>query len=501
MSIIREKDLELFEEHIDKIQDEVKKRTWNLLEPKGDTRMEIVNKVIEFVKKNKRKIYGSYSHNKVVINKNKKDGFLGDLEVPDIDFYSPEPVKDMYEICNMFHKMGYNDVVGREAQHEETYKIFVDDAEACDISYVPKNIYNKIPFIEIEGINYVHPNWALIDYLRILTDPMTSWEIKLDKRFKRFYLLQKHYPFQKLTKTLDVNFDKDRETMINTVNKIFRFAVEKETIIFTGLYAYNYYLLESKINYKNTDIQYYELISMNYKEDANELISKMKQLLGNDFTYEEHYPYFQFIDFSVKLYYKEKLICIISGNNHKCLPYQKVKTMYFEKNKSEENTGEIKIASFNLLLLHTLINYMFHRTNDNNKLKEMYMLMISHLIQFRNHYLDKTKKNIFDGGIFSDFVIDCIGETISSKKEMSDRIKRNIKNRKPAIFTYRPDQDFSENPPEHQFKNSSVNKINNDRNLKLSNKNTEENSSETDTDIDKIVKEQMRINMSNINIV
>jgi hypothetical protein len=52
---------------------------------------------------------------------------------------------------------------------------------------------------------------------------------------------------------------------------------------------------------------------------------------------------------------------------------------------------------------------MYHRTNDNNKLKDMYILIISHLIQFRNFYLDKTKKNIFDAGIFSDFVIDCSG--------------------------------------------------------------------------------------------
>jgi len=55
MSIIREKDLELFNEHIDEIQKEVKKKSWKDLEPKGDAKIEVVNKVIEYVKKNKRK--------------------------------------------------------------------------------------------------------------------------------------------------------------------------------------------------------------------------------------------------------------------------------------------------------------------------------------------------------------------------------------------------------------------------------------------------------------
>ncbi len=468
MSIIREEDLELFPENINKIQEEVKKRTWNLLEPTGDTKMEIVNKVIEYVKNNKRKIYGSYSHNKVIIQKNKKDGFLEDLEVPDIDFYSPDPLHDLFEICNMFYNMGYNEVVGREAQHEETYKIYVDDIEACDISYVPRNIYNKIPFIEIDGINYVHPNWALIDYLRILTDPMTSWEIKLDKRFKRYYLLQKHYPFQILNKSLDVNFKNNREKMLSIVNKIFRFILEKDTIIVCGLYAYNYYLYESKLKiFNNTDINHYELISTDYEKDTKEIITLLKDFLGDEFKYEEHYPFFQFTDFSTRLYYKDQLIGIIYGSNKKCLPYQKVKAIYFEKDKAELNNGNIKIASFNLLILFSLINYMYYRSLDDNKNKDLFMLTISHLIQIRNNYLDKNKKTIFNSGIFSDFVIECIGNPITARKEMNDRIRENLQKGKPAIFQYRPNQGLKNESHKFQFKNSSGNKINNEKNMKF----------------------------------
>lgn len=468
MSIIREKDLELFSKHIDKIQEDVKKKTWNLLEPTGDTKMEIVNKVLEFVKKKKRKIYGSYSHNKVVMHKNKKDGFLGDLEVPDIDFYSPDPLQDLFDICNMFHSMGYNDVVGREAQHAETYKIFVDEAEACDISYVPKNIYNKIPFIEIDGFNYVHPNWAIIDYLRILTDPMTSWEIKLDKRFKRYYLLQKHYPFPSPQGPVQFKFKNDREKMISLVNKIYRYIIDKPTILITGTYAYNYYLHEGTSDKKKiTDINYYELISTNYVKDAKEIIDLLKDFVGEDIKVEEHYPFFQFTDFSARIYYKNNLICVIYGNNHKCLPFHKVKAIYFENEKAEKNEGHVNIASFNLLILNNLVNFMYFRIQEENKNKDFYMTMIANLIKIRNDYLDSKKKNIFEGGIFSDFVIECMGETISARKEQNMRYKENIEKGRPGIFTYKPSQSSKNEAHNFQFKNSSGNQINNEKNYKL----------------------------------
>ncbi len=464
MSIIREKDLELFNDNIDKIQDEVKKRTWNLLEPTGDFKMEVVNKVLEYVKKNKRKIYGSYSHNKIVMHKNKKDGFLSELDVPDIDFYSPDPLKDLYDICNMFHERGFKNIVGREAQHAETYKIWVDDAEACDISYVPRNVYNKIPYIEIDGTYYVHANWSMIDYLRILTDPMTSWEIKLDKRFKRFYLLQKHYSLPTTDKLLDLEI-KNKDKSQSILNKLFKFAINKRTILTTGLYAYNYFLLESNKSDKYTDIPFYEFISTNYVEDGKELVKYLKEYIPEDLKFEEHYPYFQFTDFNLRIYYKEQLICILYGNNKKCLPYNKVKAIYFEKNKKEKQEGEINLVSFNLLLLNSLVSHMLYRTQEDNKNKDLYMNLISNIIKFRNYYLDKNNKNIFDAGIFSDFIIECTGETVSARKEFNERIKENKEKGRNIIFQYRPEQGVKEESHDFQFKNSSGNKINNEKNL------------------------------------
>jgi len=470
MNIIRERDLELFNQHIGEIQEKVKEMTWDLIEPRGDLKMEIVNKLIDFVKKKKRKIYGSYAQNKIIGLKNKKDEFLGKLDVPDIDFYSPDPLTDLFEICNMFYEMGYKDVVGREAQHEETYKIFVDEVETCDISYVPRNIYNKIPFIEIDGAVYTHPNFLFIDLFRVFTDPLTSWEQKLDKRFKRFYLLQKYYPFAKLEKNLDINFNENREEFINICYKILQFATNNKSIIISGIYAFNYFLQESgNKQFKQTDINYFELYSGNYQKDTLELINLLTNFYQDKLSYIEHYPFFQFTDFSTRIYYKKKLICIIYGNNHKCLPYNEVKAIHFEKNKSKPLEGKINLASFNLLLLNLLISYTYYRTNDDSKHKDICMSLISQAIQCRNFYLDKNKKNIFNGGIFNDFIVDCIGATITAKKLYSDRIKENLEKKRPAIFQYRPSEHIQKNSHDFHFKNSSGNPINNEKNLKLRN--------------------------------
>jgi len=469
MNLYTQRDIELFDQHIKNIQTEVKRKTFNLLEPTGDMQMEIINKLLSYVKKTKRKIYGSYSHNQVVKIKNKDDSFLEECDIPDIDFYSPEPIHDLYEICNMFHKLGYNDVLGIEAQHEGTYKVFVNGVETCDISYVPTNIYNRIPYLEIDGYVYVHPQWAMIDYFRIMTDPMTSWEQKLEKRFRRLYLLQKHYPFYPSKKQVSFTFKpEEKKEMISVVNKIYRYCIDKSSIIISGAYALNYYKQYVDKNAKITDIPVYQLYSTQYKKDARELVEMLKDKLGSSIRYEEHYPYFQFIDFFTMIYYKDKLICLISGNNKKCLPYHKVPAVYFEKNMAEKNEGTVNIASFSLLILNSLILYFYFRTNDEKYHKDICSEIIYQLIKLRNNYFKKYNKNIFTSGLLRDFIIDCIGQTQTSRKEANERAKENIANNKPAIFKYKPSTGVKNDAHEYQFKNSSGNVIRNKKNLKLS---------------------------------
>ena len=453
MSIYKKEDLDIFAEKIDEKQEEVKKRQWNELEPTGDLKMQVVKEVLNYVKEKKRKIYGSYAHNKLVMTKNKNDAFLDDTDIPDIDFYSPDPIYDVISICNMFQKKGFKNITGGEAQHEETYKIFVDDAEACDITYVPRNIYNKIPYNEINGLIYVNAHWALIDYLRIISDPLTSWEIKLEKRFKRLYLILKNYPFPNIDKKIKFGEVLDKE-----IDKsIIEIAKTNSNLMLVGMSAYNYYVRETNTkDFEEIEIPYHEIISINYVRDTNEIVKELNKKLGGDIRVEEYYPFFQFTDFSSKIYYKNKLILIVYGNNHKCLPLNKI--------------SKINLASFSVNLLFCLVSMFKYRSLDDKENKEIYMTMISHFIKMRNYYLKKNNKTIMDKGLFGDFVVDCIGKTISSKKESNMRIQKRLKANKPAVWRYKPEDEIKDPIDESgkwRFKNSSGNIINNQKNFRL----------------------------------
>ena len=226
---------------------------------------EIIDKIVDitlnFVKSKKRKIYGGYAQNKTISYKNSDDAFYSDEDIPDIDVYSPEPLIDIKELCDVLYNEGYTDVVGKEAMHKETYKIFTNGYNAIDLSYVPKNIYNNIPFIEIENIRYVHPAFSIIDLYKMMTEPLFS-SFRWKKIFPRLYLLQKHYPFNKLLK-------QPYNPNIGTLNKraltiVFDFIKDNKNVYLFGEIAYNIFLRSLK-NYKDFNkkellIPYYSFV-------------------------------------------------------------------------------------------------------------------------------------------------------------------------------------------------------------------------------------------------
>ena len=65
-------------------------------------------------------------------------------------------------------------------------------------------IYNKIKYIQLDGLFLVHPWFMAIDYFRMFTDPMVSYW-RLEKHFIRYLKLQKTYPLPLISKPLDIN--------------------------------------------------------------------------------------------------------------------------------------------------------------------------------------------------------------------------------------------------------------------------------------------------------
>ena len=148
---------EQFKENYPKIMKKIGKKKLMEMEPTLDEITKVNGIIVEYIKKNNRKIYGGYALNKLLIEKDPYMAIYDEYDTPDIEFYSPEPLNDLIKLCDLIHESGFKNVIGQEAQHKETYSIFVNYQLYSDITYMPINIYNKIRYIQIDGFNLIHP--------------------------------------------------------------------------------------------------------------------------------------------------------------------------------------------------------------------------------------------------------------------------------------------------------------------------------------------------------
>jgi len=472
MSFYSSTTIEDFVKHSEEIIKKAHKKELESVEPTLDKRWEIINTVKDFIINKKRKLYGGLGLNKLIQMKNMKDAFYDDEDVDkwDIDFYSPDPINDAMEIANLLHKKKFKLIRAAEAQHEETYTVYVEGIKCADASYVPRNVYNKIPFNDVKGLIIAGPHFMMIDYFRVLTDPLTSY-FRLEKTFQRLLLMTKYYPLPKVkdTNVAIVSPDKELDIAFRTVND---FLKNKETIVTVGMYAYNHLIKECKTDrVKYSDVNYYEVVSTFYKKDVKDLIFALYDkfpMAKSKITYKEFYPFFQYFGFRTQIYYDETLICVVYHHNMRCTPYNKVLGHYFTKKSfEEEKKDKINIGSFSMIVLYNLINVMMARTNNDDITKDLYYKLLSNMIDMQEYNMTKNNKTIFDDGLFKEFVVDCIGSTISLKMAHQQKYEKRKKAGHMISWNYNPEIAKDKDVNTFFFKNSSGNIINNQKNMKI----------------------------------
>ncbi|ARF09786.1 hypothetical protein Indivirus_3_35 [Indivirus ILV1] len=454
-------DIELVNEKIDDIIEGIEEKKLDIFEPTKKEVMAAYEVVLEYIKEKKRKVYGGYSQNKAVVAKEPKDTFYKETAIPDIDYYSPEPLLDVKNLCDKLYAAGFKGVEGAQAAHSETYKVFVNGANVSDISYVPKNIYNKIPFHVIDEIHYVHPSFIYLDLYRIMTEPYFSSRI-WKKVFPRLYKLQKHYPFNKASRALNnaYNIPKDKQEQVKNINKtILNEIKNKDTIFVIGQYAYNCFLEESGIlkdksiknKYSLIPIPFMQLISTNYISDTVELIRVLQKTYSNKITYNEFYPLWQFTGYSTVVYYDQFPILNILHYNDRCTPIR--------------HCNGIQIGSFDYIFYMNLVSLLRVKTNEVEDKIHYHNIMTSQLIEIRDYYFKKTKKNLLDDTLFQSFIADCIGKGYDPVRESRERMMKKREQGKMTVWRYHPES--PRDIPDYKFANTSGNLINKTRNLKI----------------------------------
>lgn len=82
-------------------------------------------------------------------------------ELPDYDFYSPTFYKHSYELGQKLCQAGMPNVTVINALHVVTMRIRTDFDVVGDLTYMNPSIFEKMPYLEIEGMRVIHPHFIM----------------------------------------------------------------------------------------------------------------------------------------------------------------------------------------------------------------------------------------------------------------------------------------------------------------------------------------------------
>jgi hypothetical protein len=434
----RQQDIDTILTNIDKIQDQAMTIYLNTFEPTMDESKAVYKEIIKFIKDKNRIVYGGYAQNELIRAKNENDVFYREIDLADIEFYTPDPIGDMIDLCDLLHKSKYKYVDGKEGVHNETYKIFVNFKNYCDISYVAPEIYRNIPTITVDGLKLSHPHFMLMDAYRVYTDPMTSY-YRLKKTFTRFTRLINYYPLNENMTYNKIDY-KESSADPSILKFIKKNIIYKSNLIIVGHYAFNRLMKRAKMPESYlVDCPFYQVISTNYSKDIDSIHNILRKEYP-EIKKKSYFPFGQYLDKSSEWYIGDTLILRVYGNYDRCTVYRK--------------SHKIKHATYQLLFMYCLIHYNMGIIRKNKFNEVVYGTMMVRLIKARDKYLDANNITVIDNSPFQEFVMKCIGEP---KDLMRSSFLEKTKKReagKRASFLYKP-SDKPGKKPDFKFDNTS----------------------------------------------
>lgn len=393
------KDIKEFNKNIDELENTADELTDKINENSIKEQKAIIKIIEKFIKEKKLIVYGGNAQNLAIKRINPKDIFYDDEGVHDFDVYSYDPINHMVELTKKIYNAGYSNIIASEAIHIETYSLKYYGTALCDMSYMPKYIFDNLPFYVVDGIKIVDPYFTYIDFMRMFNDPLTTSSFRWSKNFERFNLMQEYYPLKEKELKINKILDYDKQLMDYFDDKV----KKSKTLFYTGFKVYNEYAKLS--NSSEIGIKYLTIISSNFKNDIKLIINDLKKKYKKDITINERYPFFQFWDRSVDIRLNNKLICKIYGNNNICIPYK-------EKNKIKYTTYTFNLMWF---MIEKFYNSIYNidcskRPSIYKQIEEDYDNIINGMLYMKKKYLKEKNKTFLDDTLFQHFVVDkCSG--------------------------------------------------------------------------------------------
>ena len=375
----------------------------------------IIDIVENFLKSRQLICYGGTAINNILPV---KDQFYDkELELPDYDFYSKNPVEDAKELADIYYSKGFIDVEAKAGVHHGTYKVFVNFMPVADITYLSEPLYEAIKkdAIKVKGILYAPANFLRMSMYLELSRPrgdVSRWE----KVLKRLLLLNRNHPLKK--KDCDkMSIQRRLDTKKIDAGKVFdiiRNTVVDNDGVFFGGYANTLYsrFLPNKLQKKFKKVPDFDVLSEHPLKLSEQI---QKKLESNGLK-------------KIRIYKHEGIGEIIAPHYEVAVDKETVIFIYeplacHSYNIIKENDEDVRIATIDTMLSFYLAFLYSDRTYYD---KDRILCMAKYLFEVQQHNRLKQES------ILKRFSMNCYGQqqTINKLREEKAEKYRQLKNKR-----------------------------------------------------------------------
>jgi len=393
---------------------------------------EMIQIVEQFLRDERCICYGGTAINNLLP---KREQFYNyDEEVPDYDFFSPNPIEHATKLVDLYVKAGYEEVEAKSGVHYGTYKVYVNFIPMADITLLEKSLFDVLLENSKKklGIYYCPPNYLRMSMYLELSRPkgdISRWE----KVLKRLTLLNKYYPVKEDTcdyKIIQRKYEGDNKT-VDEINEAIRTTCIDEECIFFGGYAnflYSKYMPYS-ISSRFTKDPDYDILSKDPETTAEFIKDALEELKIKNVKIVRH----DGLQDIISEHYE-----IIVGKDSVCYVYKPIGCHSYNEITINKNT--IKVATIDTMLSFYLAFMYINRPYYDPK---RIVCMSKFLFDVQQN--NRLKQN----GLLKRFSIDCYGvqhtlEEIRETKAKKFKEFKQLKDRQSPeyqkwFFSYRPE--------------------------------------------------------------
>jgi len=383
-----------------------------------------------FIRRKKLICYGGTAINNILP---KQSQFYNkDLEIPDYDFFSANALNDCKELCDIFHKEGFEEVEGKSGQHHGTYKVFVNFIPIADITSIPNELFKSLAHeaIKVAAILYAPPNYLRMGMYLELSRPngdTSRWE----KVLKRLSLLNQYYPL-KATKCGEVDFQRimDNPDQMENIYENVKQTLVDQGVVFFGGYALSQYskYMPKEFQHKINQIPDFDVFTENPHLVAEIVKERLEDIDVKNVKIIKHEAVGELVAVNYEIRVGKDMICFI---------YEPIACHSY--NVIQDSGYKIKIATIDTIMSFYLAFIYIKRPFYS---VERLLCMSAFLFEVQQ------QNRLEQRGLLRRFSIECVGhqETVEEMRAHKSEKYKELKDKKGTteyeeyFMRYRPSE-------------------------------------------------------------